>query len=477
MGYQPYYHLDLNTFLSTDSILLDHLKAISSQTWLVQKLRKEHLAAVQTQNLTLNLNILFDFQLAREYETGKNMYRNTRGGKIEGRLGKQITFFSEFYENQAEFPSYIDSFIRETWVVPGQGVKRDYKQSGFDFNWAQGGFLWSPIHSFQFELAHGKKFIGHGYRSLLLSDNAFNYPHVSLIFKTEKIKYIKAFASMMHDIHNVNRGNYLFDRKSFTWHYLNFIFFKGDLQFSVFEGNMWANPDSTGRFKVHPHYINPLPLVNSFSKKNHSLIGLNISAHLFNTFQLYGQWILDDNMGEEKTADKTPFGFQAGYKYFDAFGLRGLFLLTEFNQVMPYTYASVNGVTSYSHYNQPLAHPLGANFREIVFQMHYRRKSILLKAKVNIINYGEDAENIFNGREILKPLNDLNHNKINFLQGIKTDVNLFSVECSYILHPLSNMNVSLGYQIRNFEQLSVSNVSSTIFAAFRTSLSNFYYDF
>ena len=476
-GYQPYSHLDLDTFFSTDSILLRHLKSSTAGFWLLRKLRKEHLAEVHGRNLTLNLDILFDFQLGREHETGKNMYRNTRGGKIEGRLGEQITFFSEFYENQAGFPSYVDSFIRDTWIVPGQGVKRDFKQTGFDFNWAQGGFLWSPIQFFQFELAHGKKFIGHGYRSLLLSDNAFNYPHVSVIFKTRKFKYVKAFASLMHDIHNVNRGNYLFDRKSLTWHYLNFNFLQGDLQLSLFEGNMWANPGSTGRFNFNPQYINPLPLVNSFSKNNHSLIGLNLSAHLFNTFQVYGQWILDDNVGEENHPNKTPFGFQAGFKYFDAFGLNGLFMLTEYNQVTPYTYASANGLTSYSHYNQPLAHTLGANFRETVFLMHYRCKSILLKAKVNIINYGEDSEHKFNGRDILEPVNNLDNNKFSFLQGIKTNVNLFSVECSYILHPLTNMNISLGYQSRNFDQLAVSNVSSTIFVAFRTSLSNFYYDF
>ena len=476
-GYKPYNQAEIDTFFSTDSIFLHHLKSSSAESWLFRKLRKEHLAEVRARNLTLNLDILFDFRLGREHETGRNMYRNTRGGKIEGRLGEQITFFSEFYENQAGFPSYIDSFIRDTWIVPGQGVKRDFKETGFDFNWAQGGFLWSPKPYLQFELAHGKKFIGHGYRSLLLSDNAFNYPHVSVIFSTKKFKYVKSYASLMHDIHNVNQGNYLFDRKSITWHYLNFNLFKGDLQLSLFEGNLWANPDSTGQFDYNIQYFNPLPVVNSLSKNNHSVIGFNLSAYLFNTFQLYGQWIVDDNIGEERHHDKTPFGFQAGCKYFDAFGLKGLFLLTEYNQVMPYTYASTNGLNSYSHYNQPLAHPLGANFRETVFQMHYRRKSFLLKAKLNIIQYGEDSEAYFYGRNILHPVNTVNNKTFKFLQGITTSINYFAVECAYVLNPLTNMNISLGYQSRNIEQMSGSNVSSTIFAAFRTSLSNFYYDF
>lgn len=477
LSHKPFHSADISPFINPDTLLLSHPDTSSTQGWLYRKLRTEHLASVKTTELTLNFDILFDFRLGQERETGRTIYRNTRAGKVEGRLGNQITFFSTFYENQAGFPAYLDSFIRESWVVPGQGVKRDFRETGFDFNWAEGGFLWKPNQKFHVELAHGKKFIGNGYRSLLLSDNAFNYPYFSAGFSNRHIKYEKSAALMMHNIHNVNMGNYLFDRKFFSWHYLNVNLLKGDLQLSLFEGNMWANPDSTGKFDFNPAYINPVPVLTSITNKNNSILGLNVSASLFNTFQIYGQLLFDDAFGEQTSQPKNNVGYQAGFKYFDVFGLKGLFLLAEYNQVMPYTYAQANGIRSYTHYNQPLAHPLGANFRENVFQLNYQFKSFHFTTKFNLIAYGDDSQEQFCGKNILHAFNNNNHKESKFLQGIETHVNVFSGELVYILNPLTNMNMCVGYQARNFRSSLNSSISSTIFVAFRTSLSNFYYDF
>ncbi|MEJ7658377.1 MAG: hypothetical protein WKG07_01490 [Hymenobacter sp.] len=46
-------------------------------------------------------------------------------------------------------------------------------------------------------------------------------------------------------------------------------------------------------------------------------------------------------------------------------GIRNLDLQVEFNYVRPYTYQHENLYTAYEHYQQPLAHPMGANLVEI----------------------------------------------------------------------------------------------------------------
>ena len=56
-------------------------------------------------------------------------------------------------------------------------------------------------------------------------------------------------------------------------------------------------------------------------------------------------------------------GIQLGAKYIDAFGIKNLDLQLEYNRVRPFTYSHRDSVANYTHYNQPLAHPLGANFR------------------------------------------------------------------------------------------------------------------
>ena len=67
-------------------------------------------------------------------------------------------------------------------------------------------------------------------------------------------------------------------------------------------------------------------------------------------------------------------GFQLGYKAFDFFYIPRLTMQMEYNFVRPYTYAHHNPQQNYGHYNQPLAHPLGANFSELLLMTNYKWK-------------------------------------------------------------------------------------------------------
>ena len=44
----------------------------------------------------------------------------------------------------------------------------------------------------------------------------------------------------------------------------------------------------------------------------------------------------------------------------------------EHNRVRPFTYSHRDSVANYTHYNQPLAHPLGANFNETIGILRYQ---------------------------------------------------------------------------------------------------------
>ena len=57
--------------------------------------------------------------------------------------------------------------------------------------------------------------------------------------------------------------------------------------------------------------------------------------------------------------------YKLGGKYFDAFTVKNLDLQGEMNMVRPYTYTHYDSTANYTHYNQPLAHPLGAGFAEV----------------------------------------------------------------------------------------------------------------
>ena len=64
-------------------------------------------------------------------------------------------------------------------------------------------------------------------------------------------------------------------------------------------------------------------------------------------------------------------------------GVSNLDLQVEYNRARPYTYSHQDLYRSYTHYEQPLAHPLGANFGELVGLARYQPLPRLsLKAKL-----------------------------------------------------------------------------------------------
>ncbi|MFN0013401.1 MAG: hypothetical protein ACKVU2_02535, partial [Saprospiraceae bacterium] len=118
----------------------------------------------------------------------------------------------------------------------------------------------------------------------------------------------------------------------------------------------------------------------------------------FKRLRLYGQFLLDEFFVSEAFGSArggwwgNKFGFQAGLKYINAFGVDHLDIQVEHNSVRPYTYSSFDSLNSYTHYNQPLAHPLWANFRETVllarYQPHHR---LVLAARLLHSQTGDDG--------------------------------------------------------------------------------------
>jgi hypothetical protein len=64
--------------------------------------------------------------------------------------------------------------------------------------------------------------------------------------------------------------------------------------------------------------------------------------------------------------------FQLGGKLLDVAGVRNLDLQLEFNYIRPYTYEHTDIYTNYQHYQQPLAHPMGANLTEVLGVLSYQ---------------------------------------------------------------------------------------------------------
>src|SRR6185295_4915211 len=122
----------------------------------------------------------------------------------------------------------------------------------------------------------------------------------------------------------------------------------------------------------------------------------------------YGQLALDELLVGEITKNRgfwgNKYGVQLGAKYINAFGVSNLDLQLEHNLARPFTYSHRDSVANYTHYNQPLAHPLGANFSEIIGIARYQpAPKWLVQAKAIYYTQGRDSNAVSYGSNIFLP--------------------------------------------------------------------------
>src|SRR5690606_17485657 len=179
------------------------------------------------------------------------------------------------------------------------------------------------------------------------------------------------------------------------------------LNIGLFEGVIFGRVD-----KFDFGYLNPIIFYRSIEQQNgsfdNSVAGLDFKANVAKKFQFYGQLLLDEfKLSEVKAGNgwwANKFGFQLGAKYIDAFNIRNLDLQFEHNRARPFTYSHRDSVANYSHYNQPLAHPLGANFKEFIAIARYQpAPKWMIQAKAIAYTQGRDLNQISYGSNIFLP--------------------------------------------------------------------------
>lgn len=489
-SFKPVDKSQLNKFRNIDSLLyISRADGGAGRSFLIRKLRYENLVVIDTGDFRLTIDPLFNLEFSKQSGYSRNLYNNTRGVIAQGNIGKKFNFETSFYENQTIFNEYLTAFVNKYKVVPGQGYAKPYKDIGKDYAIASGHISYSPNEYFNFQLGHGKHFVGEGYRSLLLSDNAFNYPYLRVTTNIWRISYTNLFTSFLdlNTRHTYEQGFY---KKFGTFHFLNIDVCK-HFQLGFFESIIWQNStDSTGYKRgLDLNYLNPVifyrPVEYSLGSPDNALIGVNAKLKITNKFYLFGQLVIDDfdvaGLKKGKGYILEKYGFQAGFRLFDILNVKNFNIHAEYNQVQPYVYAHKVPLQNYSHYNQALAHPLGANFKEIVGTLKYSFKDFFFEYKAVYALYGSDTTSSHWGKNIFKSDNlaQLGYpswgNKI--LQGVKTTLMHHDFRVSYLLNPKTNMNLMLGVATRS-EKTPTNNLSNYfIFVGFRTSLTNHYYDF
>ncbi len=457
-----------------------------SDSWLSRKLFREHLLQVKGDDYFLALDPIMEFSggISSETDTSRNTYTNSRGLRVEGYFGKGFSFQSTFLETQAEFPGYVDSAVRATFVVPGGGrTKKLY--GGFDYGVSSGSISYALPKYFDFQLGYDRNFIGDGYRSLLLSDNSYQYPFLKINTTFWKVKYMVMYA-MFLDGPDGKGEDRSYRRKYGTFHYLDVNIGKR-LTVGLLESVIWKY-DSTRAYDIT--YMNPViflrPVEFSIGSPDNALIGLNLKYKLTDHYLLYGQAILDEfKIREVRAGDGwwgNKHGFQFGWRAFSLFGVRNLDVGTEINYVRPYTYQHRASATAYAHFNQPLAHPLGANFSESVTSIAYSFKRWGLLTRISIADVGYDYNNALDqvnyGNNVLLSYETRPDEYGNSTgQGLNTNVLNVELRLNYLVNPSSNLALEAGAKIRSAENTLGKMDTRQFWIGLRNVISNRYLDF
>lgn len=389
-------------------------------------------------------------------------YTNTRGIIASVNIGKDFYAESMFVENQGYFVDYIVSNMKATGVVPGQGRYKAFHIYGYDYAFSTGFISYSPWRNFNLQLGHGKHKIGSGYRSLLLSDNAFNYPYarVTQQWFDGKLQYTNIYAVMMNlvaattkPIPNAER---LFQKKPAAFQHLSLNITK-ELNLSLFQGIMFRANNNMNKPLINAMYVDPLIFTHAgyygLNDSNNVIVGADLKIKITKGINVYGQ-AMADNLKDTSTTGRS-FGYQVGANYFNALGIKNLFFQAEYNFVNGNSYKGPTALSdqSYSHYNQNLAYTPGWGSELVLIADHkYQRfaanfKYILQNKRINNANF--------------------------------TQINLVNTTLSYLINPAYNLNVYIGYNYRfqKFYNFNPGLTSSFIYVGFKTSLFNAYYDF
>jgi hypothetical protein len=359
---------------------------------------------VHATDFDLMVNPVLGVGLSREMGSNERLFENTRGVVVDGRIAGKIGFHSYLTENQERIPSYARDWEMRRKALPNQGFYKNFKGTGYDFFDARGYITFPATKYVEVAFGYDRHFIGNGHRSLFLSDWGNSYTFLRLNTRIWKFNYRNLFMELQQADDRV--GDRLIGKKYVALHHLDLQVNRW-LQVGFFEGVIFGRPN---RFDFS--YLNPVIFYRSIEHQNgsmdNSLAGLDFKLTPVKSVQAYGQLLLDEfNLSEIRAGNQwwaNKWGYQFGAHYMNVAGIRNLDLQMEYNRVRPFTYSHRDSVANYTHYNQPLAHPLGANFSEFISILRYQPLPRLrMEAKLVAYRQGRDSSARNYGSNIFLP--------------------------------------------------------------------------
>jgi len=454
---------------------------------------------VKTDNFFLSVNPVLSAQgiyekTSPDRGTDNPLFASSRGIELRGTVANRIGFYTYFTDNQETVPGFVADYANGAYNggfenVPGADYFQTPGNNGrkFDYLLARGYIDFAVVKNHvNVTAGYDKHFIGDGVRSLFLSDFSSGASFVRLNTRIWKLNYQNLYLELTPQY--ARGGDRVLNHKYATVHHLSVNATRW-LNVGLFEAVVFNRPNA-----YEFSYLNPMILLRQVERSNGSpdnaMMGLNFKAIALKRLQFYGQFFLDEFKFSELTGRNgwwgNKFGVQVGGKYFDAFGVKNLDLQGEVNVVRPFTYTHYDSIANYTNYNQPMAHPLGAGFGEIIGIARYQPvKNLFLSLKgmyyrqgldSNGTNFGSNIFANYNTRTELQPGSGEYGYKLT--NGMKTSTMLLNLNASYELRENLFIDLGFSHRIRSYEDNAAPKFTTTYFyGGVRLNLARRDYDF
>ncbi|RZK50006.1 MAG: gliding motility protein RemB [Pedobacter sp.] len=484
---KPFVNADTAWFKGLDS-LYKNVQMPNATKWIPRKLFNEHLVEVRNPDYHFYLDYLPDIVPGRDIDNDLNTLVWMKGLQLGGQVKNKVSFYVSLFEGQTKFNRYITDFVDNNGIIPGmvndKKAASANKSQEKDYSYATALLNYTPNKYLSFTLGHDRNFIGDGYRSMLMSDVSAAYPFFKVQANLGSVQYSAMWAQFQDLRAPKLSAQHGYRKKWGVFHFLDWNV-TSDLSLGFFDAIIWQDADENGKRGFDFAYLNPLAFLRPAESMNGSpdnaLIGFTAKYKIGNGIVPYAQLLLDEfvfkNMTSGNGSWTNKLAYQIGFRGYDFLKVRNLNYLFEVNAARPFTYSHRLSTMNYGHYNQALAHPMGANFKEFVTIWNYERARWVFQLQLNSATYGLDnGENV--GQDIWRSYNERSRNEgFKIGDGLKTTYNFAEAKLAYVINPNYNLRIELGGLMREAKNEINTQKTTEFSIGLRSSFRNIYKDF
>lgn len=366
--------------------------------------RKAAFYSATEKDFNLVVNPVLNYQMSTEKFNGRNVLLNNRGIEIRGNVGKNIGFYTQVSDEIFQPYSWVaQQYAQDNTLMYANFVK---SYPGYLNYFLSSAYVTASLNRYMdLQFGHTRNFIGDGYRTFILGDNQPEYLNMRLNTRIWKLNYTNIWAELrdrMPGAYTIQNRHYM------ATHHLGLNLGK-NFNLGMFETILFQRDSGYTNTGFDPNYLNPVifykSVENGLNSTDKAILGINWKYNFLKHFSHYGQGVISEFVMKEMLAGKgwwgNKYAWQLGLKYINVAGVRNLDLQIEYNYARPFMYTSYSARQTLSNFGQPLAHPLGANFKEMLAVVRYQpAKRWFITAKVIMATYGNDTNGSNVGKDI-----------------------------------------------------------------------------